>query len=40
MSGPQGTDPTQPWQPPQGEGQNSGEEQTQHGVALAAPTGH
>ena len=29
MSGPQGTDPTQPWQPPQGEGQKSGEDQTQ-----------
>jgi hypothetical protein len=28
MSGPQGTDPTQPWQPPQGEGQKSGEDQT------------
>ena len=29
MSGPQGTDPTQPWQPPQGEGQHSGEDHTQ-----------
>ena len=29
MSGPHGTDPTQPWQPPQGEGQRSGEDQTQ-----------
>lgn len=29
MSGPQGSDPTQGWQPPQGEGQQSGEEQTQ-----------
>ena len=30
MSGPQGPDPTQPWQPPQGEGQQSGEDHTQH----------
>ncbi len=31
MSGPHGTDPTQPWQPPQGEGQRSGEDPTQQG---------
>jgi hypothetical protein len=30
MSGPQGPDPTQPWQPPQSEGQQSGEEQAQY----------
>src|SRR5580692_6359650 len=30
MSGPQGPDPTQPWQPTQGEGQQSGEDHTQH----------
>ena len=30
MSGPQGPDPTQPWQPTQGEGQQSGDEQAQH----------
>jgi hypothetical protein len=30
MSGPQGPDPTKPWQPPQGEGQQSGDDPTQH----------
>src|SRR5258708_36881176 len=30
MSGPQGPDPTQPWQPTEGEGQQSGEDHTQH----------
>src|ERR1700727_245649 len=30
MSGPQGHDPTQPWQQPQGDSQQAGEEQTQH----------
>ena len=29
MSGPTGSDPTQGWQPPQGEGQHSGEDHTQ-----------
>lgn len=29
MSGPQGSDPTQGWQPPHGAGQQSGEDQTQ-----------
>ena len=39
MSGPQGPDPTQPWQPPQGEGQQSGEEQTQHVSPWQQPSG-
>ena len=36
MSGPQGPDPTKPWQPPQGEGQQSGEEHDPARVTLAA----
>ena len=37
MSGPQGSDPSQPWQPP-GEGGDHSQEPTQVGVALAAAT--
>ena len=39
MSGPQGPDPTTPWQPPQGEGQQSGEDPTQHVSPWQQPSG-
>ena len=39
MSGPQGPDPTKPWQPPQGEGQQSGEDSTQHVSPWQQPSG-
>src|ERR1700741_1718918 len=39
MSGPQGPDPTTPWQPPQGEGQQAGEDPTQHVSPWQQPSG-
>ena len=39
MSGPEGHDPAQPWQPPQGEGRQVGEEQIQHVSPWQQPSG-
>ncbi len=39
MSGPQEPDPTKPWQPPQGEGQQSSEDPTQHVSPWQQPSG-
>jgi hypothetical protein len=39
MSGPHGPDPTKPWQPPQGEGQQSGEQPTQNVSPWQQPSG-
>lgn len=39
MSGPQGSDPTQPWQPPQGDDQQTGDQPTEQGSPWQQPSG-